>query len=75
MAFSHWSPGAALGVVCQRCLRRAVLPPEEVERAVAVRPDLPASRFRCMRCGRPGGHARALRSDADLKKFWAEGRN
>ena len=71
---AEWTPGDSLGVVCSRCGRRALLAPEEVRRALGTGNDLALSRFVCTRCGRRAREARVIKTEAELKRFWNDGR-
>lgn len=56
-----------LGVVCGFCNRRVVIEPDG-------RP-IDTNQLRCTRCRRKRAEVRVLHSQADMKRFFAEGRN
>lgn len=61
------SKSLPIGVVCSFCNRRVVIEPDGK--------PIDANQLRCTRCKRKRAEVRVLHSQADMKRFFAEGRN
>lgn len=60
------SESLPIGVICGFCNRRTVIEPGR---------PIDATKLRCGRCRRKRAEVRVLRGQADMKRFYAEGRN